>query len=42
MAEVNPLHQLVELVRGGAFGFQTTDLGRFAYLVGLWPSSSGA
>jgi lipooligosaccharide transport system permease protein len=33
VAEVNPLHQLVELVRGGAFGFQTADLARFAFLL---------
>jgi len=30
---VNPLHRLVELVRGGAFGFEAVDLLRFAYLV---------
>ena len=35
VAEANPLHQLVELVRGGAFGFQTADLGRCAFLVVL-------
>lgn len=33
VAEVNPLHQLVELVRGGAFGFAPSDLARFAFLV---------
>jgi lipooligosaccharide transport system permease protein len=33
VAQVNPLHQLVELVRGGAFGFETVDLARFAFLV---------
>ena len=33
VAEVNPLHQLVELVRGGAFGFEAADLARFAFLV---------
>jgi lipooligosaccharide transport system permease protein len=33
VAEVNPLHQLVELVRGGAFGFEPNDLARFAFLV---------
>jgi lipooligosaccharide transport system permease protein len=33
LAQVNPLHQLVELVRGGAFGFEPTDLARFAFLV---------
>jgi lipooligosaccharide transport system permease protein len=31
-AQVNPLHQLVELVRGGAFGFEWADLARFAFL----------
>jgi lipooligosaccharide transport system permease protein len=34
-AQLNPLHQLVELVRGGAFGFATVDLARFAFLVGF-------
>ena len=33
VAQINPLHQLVELVRGGAFGFEATDLLRFAFLV---------
>jgi lipooligosaccharide transport system permease protein len=33
VAQVNPLHQLVELVRGGAFGFDPWDLARFAFLV---------
>jgi lipooligosaccharide transport system permease protein len=33
VANVNPLHQLVELVRGGAFGFEAVDLLRFAFLV---------
>ena len=33
VAQVNPLHQLVELVRGGAFGFEPWDLARFAFLV---------
>lgn len=33
VANVNPLHQLVELVRGGAFGFEAWDLARFAFLV---------
>jgi len=33
VAQANPLHQLVELVRGGAFGFETVDLARFAFLV---------
>jgi lipooligosaccharide transport system permease protein len=31
-AQFNPLHQLVELVRGGAFGFEWEDLLRFAFL----------
>ena len=26
VAQLNPLHQLVELVRGGAFGYETVDL----------------
>jgi lipooligosaccharide transport system permease protein len=34
-AQLNPLHQLVELVRGGAFGFEAVDLARFAFLVGF-------
>jgi lipooligosaccharide transport system permease protein len=33
VAQINPLHQLVELVRGGAFGFEWQDLLRFAFLV---------
>ncbi|MET0559601.1 MAG: ABC transporter permease [Solirubrobacterales bacterium] len=33
VAQFNPLHQLVELVRGGAFGFEPVDLARFAGLV---------
>ncbi len=33
VAQVNPLHQLVELVRGGAFGFEAADIARFAFLV---------
>jgi lipooligosaccharide transport system permease protein len=33
VAQVNPLHQLVELVRGGAFGYEWADLARFAFLV---------
>jgi lipooligosaccharide transport system permease protein len=33
IAQLNPLHQLVELVRGGAFGFEAVDLARFAFLV---------
>ena len=32
-AQLNPLHQLVELVRGGAFGFEWVDILRFAFLV---------
>ena len=32
VAQINPLHQLVELVRGGAFGFEAVDLARFAFL----------
>jgi lipooligosaccharide transport system permease protein len=35
VAQFNPLHQLVELVRGGAFGFETVDIARFAFLVGF-------
>jgi lipooligosaccharide transport system permease protein len=35
VAEFNPLHQLVELVRGGAFGFEWNDIGRFAFLVAV-------
>jgi len=33
VAQLNPLHQLVELVRGAAFGFDPIDLVRFAGLV---------
>jgi lipooligosaccharide transport system permease protein len=33
LAQLNPLHQLVELVRGGAFGYDTVDLLRVAGLV---------
>jgi lipooligosaccharide transport system permease protein len=33
VAQLNPLHQLVELVRGGAFGYDPIDLVRFAGLV---------
>jgi lipooligosaccharide transport system permease protein len=33
VAQLNPLHQLVELVRGGAFGFDPIDLVRFAGLI---------
>jgi lipooligosaccharide transport system permease protein len=35
LAQLNPLHQLVELVRGGAFGFEIVDLARFAFLAGF-------
>jgi lipooligosaccharide transport system permease protein len=35
VAQLNPLHQLVELVRGGAFGFEAVDLARFAFLAGF-------
>jgi lipooligosaccharide transport system permease protein len=33
VAQVNPLHQLVELVRGGAFGYEWVDVARFAFLL---------
>ncbi|HEX6228237.1 MAG TPA: ABC transporter permease [Solirubrobacterales bacterium] len=33
VAQLNPLHQLVELVRGSAFGFEAIDAIRFASLV---------
>ena len=33
VAQANPLHQLVELVRAGAFGFEWADLARFGFLV---------
>jgi lipooligosaccharide transport system permease protein len=33
LAQLNPLHQLVELVRGGAFGYEAVDLLRFAGLL---------
>jgi lipooligosaccharide transport system permease protein len=33
VAQANPLHQLVELVRGGAFGYEAVDILRFAFLV---------
>jgi lipooligosaccharide transport system permease protein len=33
LAQLNPLHQLVELVRGAAFGFEAVDAIRFASLV---------
>jgi lipooligosaccharide transport system permease protein len=32
-ANFNPLYQLVELVRGAAFGFEATDVLRFASLL---------
>jgi lipooligosaccharide transport system permease protein len=32
-SQLNPLHHLVELVRGSAFGFESTDLLRFGFLV---------
>jgi lipooligosaccharide transport system permease protein len=35
VAQFNPLHQLVELVRAGAFGFDWADLLRFAFLAGF-------
>ena len=35
VAQANPLHQLVELVRGGAFGFEWVDIARFAFLLVL-------
>jgi lipooligosaccharide transport system permease protein len=39
-AQFNPLHQLVELVRHAAFGFQSTDplrlAGLFVFAVALW------
>lgn len=33
VAQLNPLHQLVELVRGASFGFEAIDLVRFVSLV---------
>jgi lipooligosaccharide transport system permease protein len=33
VAQLNPLLQLVELVRGGAFGFEAVDLARFGALI---------
>ena len=42
VAQLNPLHQLVELVRGGAFGFEAVDLARFAFLVAFAARSPGA
>ncbi len=35
LANLNPLYQLVELVRGAAFGFEATDLLRVGALVGF-------
>jgi lipooligosaccharide transport system permease protein len=35
LANLNPLYQLVELVRGAAFGFEATDLLRVAALLGF-------
>jgi len=35
LAQLTPIHQLVELVRGGAFGFEPIDLVRFAGLLGF-------
>jgi lipooligosaccharide transport system permease protein len=32
-AQLNPLHQLVELVRDACFGFEAVDVARFAFLV---------
>jgi len=34
-AQFNPLYQLVELVRGAAFGFEAVDLIRVAVLAGF-------
>jgi lipooligosaccharide transport system permease protein len=34
-AQVNPLYHLVELVRGSAFGYESTDLIRVAVLIGF-------
>jgi lipooligosaccharide transport system permease protein len=34
-AQANPLHHLVELVRGSAFGFEWTDLIRVGVLIGF-------
>jgi lipooligosaccharide transport system permease protein len=33
VAQVNPLHQLVELVRSACFGFAANDLLRLAFLI---------
>jgi lipooligosaccharide transport system permease protein len=35
LSQLNPLHQLVVLVRNAAFGFEATDLLRLASLVAL-------
>jgi lipooligosaccharide transport system permease protein len=35
LAQLNPLHQLVELVRHACFGFEATDLLRLAGLIGF-------
>jgi lipooligosaccharide transport system permease protein len=35
LAQINPLHQLVELVRHAAFGFEATDPLRLAFLLGF-------
>src|SRR6478752_398097 len=35
VAQLNPLHQLVELVRHACFGFEATDIARFAFLIGF-------
>ena len=35
LAQFNPLHQLVELVRHACFGFEATDLLRLAALIAL-------
>jgi lipooligosaccharide transport system permease protein len=35
VAQLNPLHQLVELVRGAAFGFEAVDFARYAFLIGF-------
>jgi lipooligosaccharide transport system permease protein len=35
VAQLNPLHQLVELVRHSCFGFEAADIARFAFLVGF-------
>jgi ABC-type polysaccharide/polyol phosphate export permease len=33
LAQVNPLHQLVELVRAACFGFEASDVLRLLFLV---------